>query len=511
VSVLYNSASQTVSKIIHRIYPFLIAIYPVLALRNFNIDYVDLPSILRSLIIVLGLTAVVWFILQAIFRDAKTSGILTGLALIITLSYGHIYIQIEQALGEPIRHSVLAGLFGGIFLLCSLILVKKPSLADGTRQFLSNTAVLLVLLSLGQSAIHDLNSYRDAQALANPSQVNAKSNLPDIYLIVLDAHGRSDVLKDEFGYDNSQFINQLTEMGFYVASCSQSNYASTRYSLTSMFQMDYIEIVNGKERVPALKNTPLLQILRANGYSVITFENYASGHFDLEEDLRLSRHQLSFGKLDLSGGLNEFEKIMLNTSITRLFLDTEIIPGFNENALVRWEYYEHYLQTRYILDELPNVPKLKSPKFVFAHLLVPHIPHVFMADGSFRFPDDGSKNGYRDNAEFIDSAIGPVLREILAGSEKPPVIILMGDHGPPATKFTAPETRMKNLDAYFLDDEAKAQLYASITPVNSFRIILDEYFGSDYPLLEDASYYAYQFRQLRQSPVIIHNTCTTNQ
>jgi hypothetical protein len=455
----------------------------------------------------------VWLVLHAIFRDAKTSDILTSLALLIALSYGHIYIQIEKALSEPVRHFVLAALLGGVFLLSCWAFVKRPSLAEGTRQFLSNTAVILVLLALGQSAIHDLNNFSDAKDLTNPSPSKANTSLPDIYLIVLDAHGRTDVLKEEFGYDDSAFIDELTDMGFYVADCSQSNYASTRYSLTSMFQMDYIQLENGKERVPALKNTVLLRTLRENGYSILTFENYASGHFDLAEDLRLSRHQVSFGTrlggaVDLSGGLNEFEKLMLNTSITRLFLDTEIIPGFNENALVRLEYYEHYLQTKYILDTLPEIAKLNSPKLVLVHMLVPHIPHVFTPAGEFRYPDDPSRNGYRDNAIFIDQAILPVLREMLAESEEPPVIILMGDHGPPATKFTSPEARMKNLNAYYVNSNAKSKLYDSITPINSFRIVLNEYFGGDYPLLEDVAYYAYQQRQLREPPAIIENVCS---
>jgi hypothetical protein len=497
-------------KMLSLIYPFLIAIYPVLALRNFNIAYVDLPSIVRSLVIVLGLTAVIWLAVHITFRDATISGIVASLALIVVLAYGHVYIQIEKAFGQPIRHSVLAGSFGGIFILCCWFLLSRRTWAAGTQQFLTNATVILVLLGLGQSLFHDFNSDGNAKALSNSLPTNQGSNLPDIYLIVLDGHGRSDVLKEEFGFDNSAFIQALTEMGFYVADCSQSNYASTRYSLTSMFQMDYIQIVNGKERVPALKNSPFLQTLRGNGYSFITFENSASGHFDLDEDVQLSRHQRGFGKMDLSGGLNEFEKLMLDTSITRLFLDTEIIPGFNETALVRLEYYEHYLQTKYILDTLPEIAKLNSPKFVFVHMLVPHIPHVFTPEGEFRYPDDASKNGYRDNAIFIDKALIPVLREILAESEKPPVILLMGDHGPPATKFTSPEARMKNLNAYYVNPDAKSKLYDSITPVNSFRIVLDEYFDVDYPLLEDVSYYAYQFRQLRQSPAIIDNTCTSN-
>lgn len=498
-------------KILSYLYPFLIAMYPVLALMNFNSAYVDLASILRSLIIVVVITALVWLAAYGIFRKQQLSGIITCLVMIIALAYGHVYIQIEKGLGHPLRHTVLAGLFAISFVLSCWLLIKRPKAVNGVSQFLANTAMILVLMSLGQSAVNEFNRFRAANSLSEQNQVQAQTeasaDLPDIYLIVLDGHGRSDVLKDEFGFDNTPFINGLTDIGFYVASCSQSNYASTNYSLTSMFQMDYIQLVNGKDKLPELKNTPFLEALRAKGYSVITFENYASGHFDLGEDLRLSRHQFALGEVDLTGGLNEFEKIMLNTSITRLFLDTEIIPGFNENELVRLEYYEHYLQTKYILEKLPETLELKSPKFVFVHLLVPHIPHVFTPAGDFRYPADPSRNGYRDNAIFIDETILPVLKKLIARSGKPPVILLMGDHGPPATNFTSPETRMKNLEAYFVDTDAESKLYASITPVNSFRVILDEYFGSDYPLLDDVSYYAYQLRQLKNSPTIIENTC----
>jgi len=497
-------------KTLSHIYPFLIAIYPVLALKNFNSTYVDLAAITRSLIIVVAIAALIWLTTYGVFRERLLSGIVTSLILIIILSYGHIYIQLENGIGKPVRHFLLAGLLFGFFCLSCWLLIRKPMAVPPVSQFMANTAAILVLMSLGQSAVNEVSRFRAVKALSEQNQIQIKdetsADRPDIYLIVLDGHGRSDVLQSEFGFDNSQFISGLESMGFYVANCSQSNYASTNYSLTSMFQMDYIELVNGRDKLPPLKKTPFLEALRANGYSIITFENYASGHFDLGEDLRLSRHQFALGEISLSGGLNEFEKIMLNTSITRLFLDTEIIPGFNENELVKLEDYEHYLQTKYILAKLPDVPKLKSPKFVFVHILVPHIPQVFTPDGAFRYPEDPSRNGYRDNVEFIDKSILPSIQQILAESEKPPVIILMGDHGPPAN-LGSPTLRMHNLDAYFVNSETKSKLYNSITPVNSFRIISDEYFGSDYPLLEDVSYYAYQLRQLKNSPTIIKNNC----
>src|SRR5215207_9608302 len=81
-------------RLILNIYPFLIACYPVLALRNYNILYVDLASIVRTLLIVIIITALIWMLTQIfIFRDWERAGVLTSIAMILILSYGHIHIQ----------------------------------------------------------------------------------------------------------------------------------------------------------------------------------------------------------------------------------------------------------------------------------------------------------------------------------------------------------------------------------------------------------------------------------
>ena len=50
---------------------------------------------------------------------------------------------------------------------------------------------------------------------------------------------------------------------------------------------------------------------------------------------------------------------------------------------------------------------------------------------------------------------------------------------------------MPILDAYYVSDEARADLYPEITPVNSFRVLFNHYFDADYPYLEDLSYYVW--------------------
>jgi hypothetical protein len=66
--------------------------------------------------------------------------------------------------------------------------------------------------------------------------------------------------------------------------------------------------------------------------------------------------------------------------------------------------------------------------------------------------------------------------------------------------------RMSILNAYYVNEETKKDLYETITPVNSFRIIFNHYFGTNYPLLEDLSYHAYGEAEFTPE-YLIPNTC----
>ncbi len=71
-----------------------------------------------------------------------------------------------------------------------------------------------------------------------------------------------------------------------------------------------------------------------------------------------------------------------------------------------------------------------------------------------------------------------IVRQILDDSETGPIII-QGDHGKKG------ENRSKILNLYNFLDQDYSVLYPSITPVNSFRIVLNQFFEFDYPFKED--------------------------
>ena len=492
-------------KTLSLLYPFFFAVYPILELRNHNIAYVDSASLFRPIILSIFLTGLIWVVLRVFIRDWQKTGIIATLIMVSFFSYGHVYIQIEAAFGEPIRHRDLMLIFGVLVLLLSGWIIWKVKKLGGITDFLIVTGSALLVFSLAPSLQHDISAYQAVQH-SNREQdfvigtVGDGIQKPDIYLIVLDAHTGSDVLKKDFDYDNSSFIQELKDMGFYVAECAQSNYPASRLSVTATFRAKYHE----EPTLYPVSSSLTIETVRSLGYKVITFENRSNGHFDVGEDMRLSRNQMALGRIDITGGLSEFDMLLLKTSFFRIIYDMpQLVPGLDEQMLQKTEFYEHYQQTHFILDELKQLPDMDGPKFVFAHILVPHPPFIFAPSGKFRWL--GKAKGYLSNVEFIDSQIAQVADEIIKKSRIPPIIIIMGDHGPSGVPVTR-QMRMSILNAYYVNDQARKDLYETITPVNSFRVVFNNYFGTDYPLLGDKSYYSYDLGN-STAETLVQNNC----
>ena len=495
-------------KFLNKFYPLLLACYPILALRNYNITYVNFATIIRSLVFTIIGSFIILLLLQLAIHDWAKSSVLTSVLLVVIFSYGHLYNFLVESTGLAIQHRYLASAYFIVFSVSAIFILRNNSVAESSRTFLVTVSVVLFCMVSAQSLWFDYSAYHATRELAlqdSETQTAKVASLPDIYLIVLDGHARSDVLFNIFEYDNSFFVEELERLGFYVAHCSQSNYASTKLSLTSIFNAGYIQQMYGQTTVlPPLKTSRLNKLLKSLGYTTIAFENRASGHFDLKEDVLLSPRKLVFGRFDFSGGLTEFESILINSSALKLFVDTETIPRLTQ-AVAGSKYNDHYQETLFILSRLKDIQDLGSPKFVFAHIMVPHRPFIFSPDGNFRYAPNFI-SGYRDNSIFIDHAILPAIETIIRESSQPPVIILLGDHGAPTTRRITENMRMFNLGAYYVNEQAQEQLYESITPVNAVRVIMNQYFDQNYELVDDLSYYAYKLKQL-ESAKLIQNTC----
>jgi hypothetical protein len=103
---------------------------------------------------------------------------------------------------------------------------------------------------------------------------------------------------------------------------------------------------------------------------------------------------------------------------------------------------------------------------------------------------------YTSQLAYVNSRIIQAVDGILANSQTPPIIILQGDHGPGAylqqedPEDTCLQDRLSILNACYLPaDGGVPPVYDSMTPVNTFRVILDFYFGTSYGPLPDECFF----------------------
>ncbi|MFN2216574.1 MAG: hypothetical protein ACK2TS_06475, partial [Anaerolineales bacterium] len=166
------------------------------------------------------------------------------------------------------------------------------------------------------------------------------------------------------------------------------------------------------------------------------------------------------------------------------------------------------------VKQLESLPNGLSPRFVFAHLVIPHIPFVFGPNGESLlvgpltterpYTWEEYKQGYGNQVQFISKRMIEVVHSIIDNSNVPPIIVIQGDHGP---GYSSNSDRMAILNAYYLP-KGTSLLYEGISPVNSFRVIFDEYFYGNLELLDDVSYFSRYSTPLEME--ITENNCPSN-
>jgi Sulfatase. len=473
------------------LYPILFSIFPVVSLAAYNIDQISLDVIVRPLFISLAVGIVLFGLMRLIFRDGDRAALGALIVLFFIFIYGQIYNLLEDVTFGNLsifRHRTLLPFFG--ILLVVLLFVTRR--LDRPGAFTSGLNLLSIFLLIYPTFRIVANSFQqwsaDRAVHTSSSEFIPKTDEPDIYYIILDAYGREDVLQNLLGYDNNEFLNSLRQRGFYVADCSQSNYAYTEFSLTSSLNYDYLDHLNvahsRTDRIALLKHSAIRSFFEDNGYKIVAFPTGWAFTEWRDADLYLDfEHPAT--------SLNEFETLVLNTTAMRAFYDFKASnqADASHKDLRRLRIFS-------LLDNIKKLPDRDGNLFVFAHLVVPHLPYTFGPNGEV--PAFKGKNAsyqetaaaYADQVKFVNKEILKVIDILIKNSKVPPIIIVQGDHGPLPDLAVNPSERMPILNAYYLPGmEADKLLNPSMSPVNSFRVVLDSYFGQSLPLLEDQSYF----------------------
>lgn len=488
-------------------FPLLYAIAPILLLYSHNIDLVEPAYLIRPALVAGFGVAVLFCLIRLVIRSTEKTAIITSLWTIGFYSFGHVFQLLPQIKSKGTAVDLYYP-----FLVASLIfIIGLTALIVSTRRslrfvitYLSAVGIMLVcfpVFAVSRYSFQLAGQKNNESANDTALAVSGQTDRPDIYYIVLDGYARADILNDIYQADNSEFISFLRASGFYVADESTTNYPQTYFSIASTLNYEYIDPARSARGVGSddrsalrtmIENSGTYAFLKAQGYQFVTFPSGWVG---------LSQHLPADIRMRESATVSEFENILLATTpISRLFDRT-----IRENQLRS--------EVLYTLDHLPDLGANPAATFTYTHILSPHPPFIFTAEGSAPamkdglFALDGShyfayypdkeqyRQQYRDQLAYISQRATVMIKELLARSPQPPIIIIQSDHGPGSQlDWERPEqTNMKErfaiLNAYYVPANIKDVLYPSITPVNTFRLLFNKEFGQPLDLLPDRNYF----------------------
>lgn len=484
------------------LHPFIFSLYPALFYYDQNKHEVWFSKAFISL--AGSFLIAVFFVLffNLLMKEKHKVGVLSTLSLILFFSHQVFTQTIEKIfLGQwilkydPNLYLLYFFVLAGVFFL-----LKKTTRDFAITTYFLNVFTFILFLfpiinlinfNLNISQINDSLRFKKTRI---DMPISNDKKKPDIYYIILDAYAREDILKDFYGFDNGDFIQFLRENGFYIGNKSRSNYPSTVPSLSSTFNMDYV--FTNSEKMEAEKSTlwPLYEDLENNlVVKLLKTQGYKYIHFT--SDARVTD---SNKNADLVMTPPYWLPSFFTTFTARTFLNTLNLDLLNPIKI-------RQKTILYAFDKLKDIPRESGPTFTFAHIMVPHWPLVFDRNGNMpKGSNAKGLGGYLEFLRFANKKVKNLIQDIISQSETQPIIILQSDHGSEqfGTCIEPSELMLKEkmaiLNAYLVPDEIREGLYESITPVNTFKVIFNRYFGTKLKLLKDKTFFTYCYSSTYQ-------------
>ena len=485
-------------------HPILLGIFPVISLFESNMGFTSISELLLPLIIIIGIIVSSWVFLKIILKSTVKSSLIVSFLVVLFFVYGPTFVAIDDFTinGEDVgRNSfliipfILIGIIGIIFLIKTK---RDLKLISNLANIMSLTIVSIILLSIATYSLE--NNYSvEIETYDNMESMNDMNKLPDIYYIILDGYAGKTSLKNISGYDNQEFLNSLHDQGFFIQEKSYANYPHTFLSIPSILNMRYLDDLvsnlNGTDsHVVAYElgsNNKVMNFVKSHGYVTGSFDSGWGFTRDMKSaDLKLCGDNKIFDSEFL---IALVKNTMLNPIYIKIF-ETDKIEG-----------------RLCIFEELPKIKEhTQKPLFVFAHIFSPHPPYIFKANGEIRQLEtldptleldvNLDKDAYVGQLQFLNKKILEVVKQLL-DSEKQPVIIIQSDHGTAFTIGTDEENwhtptdemineRMDSVNFIYLPEKTTNIFSESSTPVNTFRILFNHYFKTNFEILDDKVYFA---------------------
>ena len=509
-----RSVVGAVAAIVGRVpvHPLLFAAFAVLFLYAANLhEVLPVDAALPLARNVVG-AAIVLAVLSVVFRSVARGAIVATAIVVAYVAFGHVA---SLATGSVLDDRAQLVAWGLVVVAAVVYAVRANASLPRVTTGLNVVAGLLVISSLVTILPYELGrAGRGSSGLVSEVQaaVSSTGRQRDIYFLIFDRYGSADAMQRRFGI-TSDLYDWLRGKGFHVPASSHANYRATDFSLAATLNMRFLDDLTrdvGRDtgdRTPAralIQDHEVGRFLQARGYRYYQLGSW----FGPTHHIEIADENIALGET------SEFESVLNETTIAPAV--ERVFGGSSGSASAQQQSFRDRVSEGTLLElrQLRRVSTAPGPKFVFAHILLPHDPYVFHADGSIvpeaesRATDE--KELYAGQVAFANARIREIVGYLLSGPEADrPVVIIEGDEGPlacrnvdcPSTGSEYLRIRLGNLVAMYLPG-VDVDVPDTFTSVNTFRLVFSGYFGADLPPLPDHSFtwpddnHVYDFRDV---------------
>lgn len=476
------------------VHPLLLGAWPVVALWAGNRTEVFPRDVLPVLGVVLLATIAVWVVAAAGFRNVRDGAIVAAATTVAGQFAGH-------ASEEDMWPALLVTAAAAVVTVTVLALTRRR-VRDGVTVFLQVAGLVALVLAALPLLLDAVT--RDRVEVAAELEATGEAAAPtrDIVYIIPDRYGRADLLEEVYGIDNQPFLTFLEQRGFQIAHDSLTNYNKTAHAMAAAWNLTYLDDLAA--RVPdtasgdwgpiyaLLHDHRLGEIMTSLGYEYIHIGSWWGPTSDAASaDVVLNyRHH------------SEFAQVYAETTVWPAL---QQVLGQDAELTVRERVRNHTLFQFDQLERLFARPA-ERPRFILAHVLVPHEPYVFEPDGSW-VPAELERRrsrveNFKRQLAYTNLRLEQLVRHLQdRPEEEHPVILIQADEGPhpvpylhegadyhwPSAEWRDLAEKMTILTALYLPG-VDVEVPDDLSPVNLFRLVLDAYHGTDLGLLEERSY-----------------------
>ncbi|MFI5155085.1 MAG: hypothetical protein ACHQEM_02820 [Chitinophagales bacterium] len=480
---------------------FLVLLPAFFLLHNYNELFGFIPGklMLWSSLVIFASIFIFYFLVKYLVASAEKSSLLLFIISCFVLFFRPVHGLAVTLAGRSILSSykIFLPISVAILVIVCLKIIRTKIITAKTIVFLNTTMLCIFFIEIGDSLVKYRVLQRDRN-LIYPSTPICDSYLPgkvpdslkpDIYFLVFDEYTNNETLKKIWKFNNDSIIHWLAQKGFYIPANARANYDFTPYSISSTFNMNWLDEKKGQDATSArnvlqanqsMSDNELFCILKKEKYNIqflAPFRNSIQddglgAYFDYLPEGQIFRQTL-FGSLvkDISWKFRSKDK-----EFQEMKESAKEFSALNQKLIG-------------LIKRTADSTSTSLPKFVYGHFMITHEPHIFDSEGRIELtnPDSPAFNTYTKEVAYANLVIRDLVDFVFNHNKSNTIFIIEGDHGFRRLPEALDAFRFPNLMAIYFPGPLNAALPSTISPVNLFRLILNHSFQQNLTMLPDSS------------------------